>query len=41
MVASSGWGAGWRDLADGDLLVVERHSLELSVQSTAGLSAAA
>jgi predicted glutamine amidotransferase len=31
VVASSGWGAGWRDLADGDLLVVERHSLELTV----------
>jgi len=41
VVASSGWGAGWRDLADGDLLVVERHSLELSVQSAVGLSAAA
>jgi predicted glutamine amidotransferase len=40
VVASSGWGAGWRDLADGDLLVVERHSLELSVQSTVGLSSA-
>ncbi len=40
VVASSGWGAGWRDLADGDLLVVERRSLELSVQAVAGLSAA-
>ena len=39
VVASSGWGAGWRDLADGDLLVVERRSLELTVQSTAGSSA--
>jgi predicted glutamine amidotransferase len=33
VVASSGWGAGWRDLADGDLLVVERHSLAVSVQA--------
>ena len=40
VVASSGWGAGWRDLADGDLLVVERGSLELTVQSRAGVSAA-
>jgi len=40
VVASSGWGASWRDLEDGDLLVVERHSLELSVRSAIGLSAA-
>jgi predicted glutamine amidotransferase len=40
VVASSGWGDGWHDMADGDLLVVERHSLELSVQAGAGLSAA-
>jgi hypothetical protein len=32
VVASSGWGARWRDLADGDLLAVERGSLELTVQ---------
>ncbi len=35
VVASSGWGAGWQDMADGDLLVVERRSLELSVQELA------
>ena len=40
VVASSGWGAGWHDMADGDLLTVERRSLELTVQSPAGLSAA-
>jgi predicted glutamine amidotransferase len=40
VVASSGWGAGWQDLADGDLLVVERHSLELTVDSPAQVFAA-
>ena len=38
VVASSGWGAGWHDLADGDLLVVERRSLALSVRTAEELS---
>jgi predicted glutamine amidotransferase len=38
VVASSGWGAGWQDMADGDLLVVDRTTLQLSVEATAGLS---
>ena len=28
VISSSGWGRGWQDLADGDLLVVRRRSLE-------------
>ena len=28
VVSSSGWGRGWSDLADGDLLVVRRRTLE-------------
>ena len=28
LVSSSGWGRGWSDLADGDLLVVRRRTLE-------------
>jgi predicted glutamine amidotransferase len=33
VVSSSGWGRGWQDMADGDLLVVERGSLALSVRA--------
>jgi predicted glutamine amidotransferase len=39
VVASSGWGAGWQDMADGDLLVVRRRSLEFSVEAAAGMAA--
>ena len=31
VVASSGWGRDWRQLGNGDLLVVRRHSLDVSV----------
>ena len=31
VVSSSGWGAGWQELADGELLVVARGTLETSV----------
>jgi predicted glutamine amidotransferase len=33
VVASSGWGRGWRSLANGELLVVRRGSLEVTVES--------
>jgi len=38
VVASSGWGSGWRELANGDLLVVRRRSLDTTVVTSAGLS---
>ena len=38
VVASSGWGSDWRELANGDLLVVRRRTLETSVVTSAGLS---
>jgi predicted glutamine amidotransferase len=38
VVASSGWGGDWRELANGDLLVVRRRTLETSVVTSAGLS---
>ena len=38
VTASSGWGQGWRELANGDLLVVRRRSLETTVVTSAGLS---
>ena len=33
VVASSGWGRGWQSLANGELLVVRRGSLEVTVES--------
>jgi predicted glutamine amidotransferase len=32
VVASSGWGRDWQELADGELLTVRRRSLDLSVR---------
>jgi predicted glutamine amidotransferase len=32
VVASSGWGRDWQDLADGELLTVRRRSLDVSVR---------
>ena len=32
VVASSGWGRGWQGLANGELLVVRRGSLEVTVE---------
>jgi predicted glutamine amidotransferase len=37
VVASTGWGRGWQPLANGDLLTVQRQTLEVSVVSTADL----
>jgi hypothetical protein len=33
VVSSSGWGRGWQELANGDLLVVRRATLETTVLS--------
>ena len=33
VVSSSGWGRGWQELANGELLVVRRGSLEVTVES--------
>jgi predicted glutamine amidotransferase len=38
VVGSSGWGSDWRELANGDLLVVRRRSLETTVVTSAGSS---
>jgi predicted glutamine amidotransferase len=38
VVASSGWGSDWRELGNGDLLVVRRRTLETSVVTSTGLS---
>ena len=38
VVSSSGWGRGWQELANGDLLVVRRRSLDTTVVTSAGLS---
>lgn len=37
VVASTGWGRGWQPLANGELLMVQRQTLEVSVVSTADL----
>ncbi|UOY02282.1 class II glutamine amidotransferase [Blastococcus sp. PRF04-17] len=31
VVSSSGWGTGWQELADGELLAVRRGTLETSI----------
>ena len=36
VVTSSGWGRGWRELANGELLVVRRGTLEVTVESLHG-----
>jgi predicted glutamine amidotransferase len=36
VIASTGWGSGWNTLGNGELLTVQRHSLEVSVRSIAG-----
>jgi hypothetical protein len=41
VVASSGWGRDWAELADGEMLVVRRGSLDVSVTPIDGLVAAA
>ena len=33
VVSSSGWGGGWQDLANGDVLTVRRGTLEATVLS--------
>jgi predicted glutamine amidotransferase len=38
VVSSSGWGRGWQELANGDLLVVRRRTLETRVLAGADLS---
>jgi predicted glutamine amidotransferase len=38
VVGSSGWGTDWRELANGDLLVVGRRTLDTTVVTSAGLS---
>jgi hypothetical protein len=38
VVASSGWGRDWQELANGDLLVVRRRTLEMTVVTGEGLS---
>ena len=40
VVASSGWGSDWRELANGDLLVVGRRTLDTTVVTSAGRSVA-
>jgi predicted glutamine amidotransferase len=41
VVGSSGWGNGWRELANGDLLVVARRSLDMTVVTSPGRSVSA
>ena len=41
VVSSSGWGRDWRELANGDLLVIRRGTLETSVLSGDRLTAVA
>jgi predicted glutamine amidotransferase len=36
VITSSGWGRGWHDLANGDLLVVRRGTPEVTVESLRG-----
>jgi hypothetical protein len=38
VVSSSGWGRDWQELSDGDLLVVRRRTLDVTVASAARLS---
>jgi predicted glutamine amidotransferase len=40
VISSSGWGRDWQELANGDLLVVRRATLETSVSSDDRLTAA-
>lgn len=40
VVASSGWGRGWQELAPGELLEVDRTTLRVSVQALDGVPAA-
>jgi len=40
VVASSGWGSDWQELANGDLLVVRRRTLETTVVTSAGVGLA-
>jgi predicted glutamine amidotransferase len=39
VVSSSGWGRDWQELANGDLLVVRRRSLETTVVTSDGVPA--
>jgi predicted glutamine amidotransferase len=41
VVSSSGWGRDWQELANGDLLVVQRHTLRAAVLSADQVGAAA
>ena len=41
IVASSGWGDGWETLGNGEVLVVQRHTLEVEIRPVAELPAAA
>ena len=38
VVASSGWGRDWKELDNGDLLVVRRRTLQTSVVTSAGVT---
>jgi predicted glutamine amidotransferase len=38
VVGSSGWGSDWRELANGDLLVVGRRTLDTTLVTSAGLT---
>ncbi len=40
VVSSSGWGEGWSSLGNGELLVVQRHTLALSITPILGSVAA-
>ena len=39
VVSSSGWGRGWRELANGELLTVRRTTLETRIEAGSSLSA--
>jgi predicted glutamine amidotransferase len=39
VVSSSGWGRDWQELADGDVLVVRRRTLDVTVAAAAGVAA--
>lgn len=41
IVASSGWGHGWETLGNGEVLVVQRHTLEVEIRPVSELPAAA
>ena len=40
VVSSSGWGAGWSSLANGEIIIVQRATLEVSVRSLTDMGVA-